>query len=110
MSTFTWKHDRSPAADVSFSVVETKFGDGYRQIAPNGINSRSESWPLTFTGTTDRISQIRAFLDARGGFDPFTWTNPLGVVGRFLASEYSIASLGNGVQRITVTFDQDFTP
>jgi len=110
MSTFTWVPDRNPSGNVSFRVKEAQFGDGYKQSSPDGINHRVESWPLSFTDDSTTIGTIKAFLDARGGFDPFTWTNPLGVSGRYLASQYSITSLGSGVQRLTVTFEQDFTP
>lgn len=110
MSTFTWKHDRNPGGDVSFRNIETKFGDGYSQIAPDGINTRVESWPLTFTGVADTITQVTNFLDARRGAEPFGWTSPSGQAGRFLASKYSITSLGNDVFRLSVTFTQDFSP
>lgn len=110
MTTFTWKHDRGPSADVSFRMRDTAFGDGYRQRAPDGINSVVDSWPLTFTGESAKINQIVDFLDARLGTDPFTWTNPRGVTGRYLASKYSLAPLGSGLWRVGVTFERDFTP
>lgn len=110
MSTFTWSHDRDPSGSTSFRTKSAQFGDGYKQSAPDGINSRSQKWSLTFTGTTAKISAIRAFLDARGGWEPFEWTTPLGEVGFFLASEYSATSLGHGIERVSVTFEQDFSP
>lgn len=110
MSTFTWKHDRSPTADISFRTRGNDFGDGYRQLSPDGINNRVDSWPLTFTGESSKIDAIAAFLDARLGSDPFTWTNPQGVTGRYLASKYSLTPLGSGLWRVGVTFERDFTP
>ena len=108
MSTFTWKPDRSPTADIDFKVRDTAFGDGYRQRAPDGINSIVDSWPLTFTGESSKINQITAFLDARLGVEAFDWTNPRGLTGRYLASKYSLTPLGSGVWRVSVPFDRDF--
>lgn len=110
MTTFTWSPDRDPSSTMGFRTKSAQFGDGYKQSAPDGINSRSQKWSLTFTGSTAKISAIRAFLDARGGWEPFEWTTPLGEVGFFLASEYSATSLGHGIERVSVTFEQDFSP
>lgn len=110
MSDFVWKHDKDPTGETEFRVIETKFGDGYAQRAPDGINSKVASWPLQFTGTQAEIQPIRNFLDSMGGVTPFGWTPPMGVAGRFLASKYSLTSLGNEVYRIAVTFTQDFSP
>jgi phage-related protein len=110
MSAFIWKHDKEPTGETEFRVVETQFGDGYAQRAPDGINHKSSTWPLDFTGTTAEITPIRDFLDSMGGCIPFDWTPPLGAAGRFLASKYSLTSLGNGVYRLSVTFNQDFAP
>lgn len=110
MTTFTWMHDRSPTGDVSFRFKETEFGDGYNQRSPDGINSVVDKWPLAFTGEAAFINAISDFLDARAGVDPFNWTSPNGVSGRYLASKYSRTNLGSGVGRVSVTFERDFTP
>lgn len=110
MTTFTWAHDRSPNASVDLRFKEAQFGDGYSQRSPDGLNSVVDSWPLTFTGEASKVDQVIAFLDARLGVEPFNWTNPRGVSGRYLASKYSLTPLGSGVWRVGVTFERDFTP
>lgn len=69
--TFTWKPNNDPAATIAFRTKSAKFGDGYEQRAQDGINNRSQSWPLTFTGQKTRIKEIMAFLDRHAGATPF---------------------------------------
>ena len=81
IETFTWCPKVEPVGTVSFRNKSAKFGDGYEQRARDGINNKSESWPLTFVGGADKIMPIKKFLDAHAGADPFYWTPPLGEQG-----------------------------
>ncbi len=69
--TFTWVPNKEPAGTVSFRIKSAKFGDGYEQTAEDGINNKTQSWPLTFTGSKSRIKQIAEFLDRHKGAIPF---------------------------------------
>jgi phage-related protein len=56
MDTFTWYHNANPSGTVKFRTLSARFGDGYEQTAPDGINNKLESWPLTFEGTSAAIT------------------------------------------------------
>ncbi|BBP76527.1 hypothetical protein PHLH7_26310 [Pseudomonas sp. Ost2] len=108
--TFTWTPNNDPAATISFRTKSAKFGDGYEQRAQDGINSRSQSWPLTFSGKKDRIKEIMAFLDRQAGATPFYWTDPLGGQALYRCSEYQPKAVGGDVYTLTATFEQAFHP
>lgn len=109
-TTFAWTHDSKPSGTSTFAVLTAQFGDGYKQTAANGINNKSQSWPLKFTGTAARITLIRDFLDARMGYQSFYWTPPLGTQGLYKCPSYSPRHLGGDAWELTATFEQSFQP
>lgn len=108
--TFTWRPDEEPTGTVTFRTKSAKFGDGYEQVAQDGINNRSQSWPLTFTGQKSRIMEIAAFLDRHAGATPFFWTAPLSAQALYRCKTYQPKSLGGGVYTLSATFEQAFYP
>lgn len=109
-TTFTWAPDSKASGTVTFATLSAKFGDGYEQVAADGINNESQSWPLTFTGLADRTTPIRDFLKARNGTQSFFWTPPLGVQGYYRCAEYTLQPMGGRLWQITATFKQAFQP
>ncbi len=107
---FSWCPKVEPVGTTSFRNKSAKFGDGYEQRAKDGINNRSESWPLTFVGGQLKIMEIKGFLDARAGADPFYWTPPLGAQALFRCDSYQTSPLGAGIFSLTATFEQAFHP
>lgn len=109
---FTWRPDVLTAQQVAHRVLSVQFGDGYEQIAGDGINTRREAWELTFTKNGAVIDQVKAFIDEHGGYMPFEWVNSDGVRKRYRASGYSEArqssSGGSNVKVLTVTFTEVF--
>ncbi|MGX4728075.1 phage tail protein [Pseudomonas corrugata] len=110
METFTWVPDKEPSGTVSFRVKSAKFGDGYEQVAEDGINNKTQSWPLTFTGPKARIAEIKAFLDNQKGATAFSWTEPFGEVLLMRCKEYQPTHVGGNVYRLSATFEQAFHP
>ena len=111
MEIFNWNPRRNPQGSVSFRTLSAQFGDGYAQVAQDGINSRVESWPLEFFGTQAETAPIKAFLDRHGGWKGFLWTPPLGQQSVFLMDGgYQLVPLGGGWFTLSVTFKQKFIP
>lgn len=56
-------------------VRAAKFGDGYEQRVPEGINNNLQKWSMAFTkrSGTD-VDAVYDFLEARGGWESFDWT------------------------------------
>lgn len=60
--TFSWATQVSPSANEVVNLLTSQFGDGYEQVAVNGINNVAEEWELTWTGKKKDVAAIRAFL------------------------------------------------
>jgi phage-related protein len=109
LETFTWQHLVGPEGTFKHATLKAQFGDGYVQLAADGINNRQQEWPLVFRGKAPKIEPIKAFLDRHGGHKPFTWTPPLGAAGSYVVKDgYQLATIsGHGSERLftlTVTF------
>ncbi|WJF92005.1 phage tail protein [Paraburkholderia bonniea] len=108
--TFGWSPAPGPQGETTFAVRRAQFGDGYAQRVPDGINSRSDSWPVTFTGSREKIEGIKAFLDRHAGASAFFWTPPLGSGALFVCSRYSPVAHTAGTFALSATFEQTFNP
>lgn len=108
--TFTWSPLIEPTGTGTFRVRTAQFGDGYRQVAADGINNLSESWPLTFRGREAYITAILAFLRGKKGSMPFSWKPPLGETSLWTCATYGATPLGAGLYTLTATFEQYFEP
>lgn len=108
--TFTWCPLIDPVGDVQHRTLRAQFGDGYAQVAADGINARSESWPLSFVGRLSAIAPIRAFLDRHGGWRAFLWTPPAGQLSQYRAAAYQLRAHGGDIYTLSVTFTEAHKP
>ncbi|KPA87082.1 phage-related protein [Pseudomonas asplenii] len=108
--TFTWGPERNTTPTISFRTKSAKFGDGYEQRAADGINNRTQSWPLKFTGTKKRIEEIMDFLDRHAGHKAFYWKNPFGETVLYRCDQYQPQPMSGTTYSLTATFDQAFHP
>jgi phage-related protein len=106
---FTWRAVNEGRGKVSFRVTETKFGDGYAQTSPDGLNPVSRTWPLTFAGTADEIGEITAFLEAHVGRS-FLWKPPLSAQRLFQCRGYEPRDEGGQFYTISTTFVESHQP
>lgn len=111
LETFTWRAAGSGVqGSVKLRTRSAQFGDGYQQVASDGINNRTRSWPLKFVGGANRIQEIQDFIDRHAGAKSFLWTPPLGRQGRFRIGEYTPAVEAGGVYSLSATFVESFAP
>jgi phage-related protein len=108
--TFTWIPDGTPTGTNTFRVLTAQFNDGYKQTAGDGLNNKSASWPLTFSGTKERIAAIKGFFDALGGSRPFYWAAPFDGQIAVRVDSYTVAPKGGTVYVLSATFEQAFKP
>lgn len=64
------------------TVRTAQFGDGYAQVAEDGINSTMIEAPLTYAGFNSEIDEIEAFLEAHM-VKAFAITPPGDVLGLY---------------------------
>lgn len=66
MEDFIWTESPGTTVQKKPRVRSTRFGDGYEERAPDGLNPMSETWSLSFRGIDlEMADEIEAFLDAR---------------------------------------------
>lgn len=75
MPTWNWAESSGSSLEEQPRVSESRFGDGYSQRAPDGLNPIAQEWGLQFRECGDlEADQMIAFLRARGGVESFDWT------------------------------------
>ena len=106
MENFSWTPDWQLKRKRKPEKYSVSFGDGYTQQTGVGANLLRQPYDLTFTGAFTKIWAIEQFLEARKGYEEFTWTTPAGSVQTFYCSEWNVDySTYNNIQ-LTTTFEQ----
>ena len=103
---FEWSPSVDPTGTSTFRVREAQFGNGYRQVAADGINSEQQSWPLTFSGDESEVAPIVAFLRRHRGVSPFEWKPPLSPLGLWTCESFTATPHGSDLYTVTATFEQ----
>lgn len=93
-----------------YKIKESKLGDGYTQGVPDGINFKSISWQLSWDPLwSSELQTIKSFLDSRGGYQTFLWTNPEdSLVYKVKCKEINYEWQKAGVWSLSVKFEQAF--
>lgn len=73
----TTKISENSSKTSNYRTLSSKFGDGYAQRAPDGINSKVDVWDLKWSplNLTDRNTVV-TILDLVGGWDYINWLPP----------------------------------
>lgn len=69
-----WIWVESPGTSVTEEprIKSAKFGDGYEQRAPDGLNPNPQAWALQFADVDNQVAdQMITFLRAAGGVTAF---------------------------------------
>lgn len=114
MATYIWTESAGTAVQLAPRVSSTKFGDGYEEVAPAGLNPIQQVWQVQHRNIDrDAADEIEAFLKARfsaAGLESFEYTplwstTPL----RFRCRQWSrVADEDPATCTITATFEQVF--
>lgn len=110
MTTFTFTPEFGPRATYKPRVRNISFGDGYQQRQAEGLNSRQQSWDLTFAYRSQtEADQILAFLTARNAVEAFDWTPPYESTAiKVVCREWSKSVERSNLNTITARFEQVF--
>lgn len=116
MAVFDWAESRNSRVDSSARLREVRFGDGYTQRAPDGLNPFEDTWDLLFDQVDDAIgNSIETFFKARAttlGFEAFTWT-PIWFVGaaiKVVCKRWTRTRVDLGISTLTATFERVYEP
>jgi phage-related protein len=82
--------DVSSSGSHKFRTLKAQFGDAYSQRAADGINPLESDYNFTWTkGTVANFNSMKAFMDARGGYQAFNYTIPgAASPSKFICEQY----------------------
>ncbi len=104
---FTWRVHATAAGGGEFAMFESKFGDGYMQSSPSGLNNEEQKWNVTVSG--EPVDAVLAFIRAKKG-QSFLWTPPKGGQGYYQCKRYTPADQGSGYFTLNMEFEQVYFP
>ncbi|MFD3231647.1 phage tail protein [Rahnella aceris] len=109
--TFTWRTQKSAQGTDTVRTLQAQFGDGYKQIAANGINASAETWSLNWTGKKTDAVAIRQFLLTHV-ISSFWWTTPWGDthLWRVKSDSVSVSFPAGDKATLSFTFERAFAP
>ena len=110
LETFSWRVQGTPEGAYDWRVRSAQFGDGYKQVAGDGINPETQTWPLTFQGREKDMKPILAFVRAHV-IKACVWTPPYGVSGLYRVTKDSIKAMptGGSTMSVSFTFEQAYS-
>lgn len=104
---FTWKPTWNSAVNKAPRVQSMSFGDGYKVVSADGINTNLEQWDLVFDVKTDTESDaIMDFLDSQEGWMIFDWVNPRGRTLRVRCGDYKRGYSAYNANAISARFEE----
>ncbi len=109
LNTFNYKTDVGSGVELHQNVKEAKFGNGYSQTVPDGLNPTWEVWSFSMFGMREVLKPAYTFLKAHTGRS-FLWETPLGDVIQVRATDIKMPSAGADAYTLTATFTQHFAP
>ena len=91
-------------------LLRADFGDGYSQAAPDGLNHIRKVVSLRWEYLTKaQADTVVAFFVARGGYDPFLFTEPGSASPlQWTCDDWSDTQNEKGYRSISATFRQSF--
>lgn len=112
MVDWVWVESPGTTLEEEPRTRSARFGDGYEQRAPDGINNRPQSWVGVFDGVDDAVAdEMIDFLRTQDGRLPFNYV-PLRttVAIRVICRKWSRSFNAPGESSLRATFEQVFEP
>ena len=113
MDPFDWVESASTMLEEEPRVLATRFGDGYGQRSPDGLNPIAQRWELRFSAVDNAVADaICAYWRTAGGVQAFEWTplwhtTPIKVV----CTQWTRSQPDRwGMSDLTARFEQVFEP
>lgn len=114
---FEWSPLVEYSGSPSFRTLSAQFGDGYTQEVGDGINTKMDSYSLSFRGEFAKIKAIMDFIDQHQGYIPFYWLpkDYCGEMLLFVCKGYNKDNVShdgrpNGIWSLSCTFEQRHEP
>lgn len=117
-SSFEATADRGMSRASKHRVLTAKFGDGYEQRVVDGINSKDDSFNLSYNNrTAEDINLIAAFFDDKAGksfnftvTDKFTGGNLANTTMKVVCDTYNINYVRENFHSLTCVLRRVYEP
>lgn len=117
-SSFEATADRGMSRSSSHRVLTAKFGDGYEQRVLNGINTKEDSFSLSFNNrSAEDINLIAAFLDDKAAknfdftvTDSFTGGSLSNTTMKVVCDSYNVNYIRENFHSLTCTLRRVYEP
>ena len=117
-SAFEATADRGMTRTSQHRVLTANFGDGYEQRVLDGINTKNDSFSISFNNrTAEDINLIAAFFDTKAGksfnftiTDTFTGGNLSNSTIKVVCQEYNINYIRENFHSLTCTLRRVYEP
>ena len=117
-SSFEATADRGMTRSSSHRVLTAKFGDGYEQRVLNGINTKEDSFSLSFNNrSAEDINLIAAFLDDKAAknfdftvTDSFTGGSLSNTTMKVVCDSYNVNYIRENFHSLTCTLRRVYEP
>lgn len=106
--TFKWKVLVDSSGGKDFRVRKISLGDGYEQVAGDGINNRRTTHNLRVIGSKDEMKAVCDFLDGHSGYIPFIYKDPFSGEGVFLCDKYSFDPISSDLYKVSFVARQAY--
>lgn len=104
---FLWIPDEGVKDEPQESVLSARYGDGYEDLRPDGVNTVSIKRSAQFSVRSDaELDLIEAFLTARGRTQAFRWQWPTTAPDRVWRCDRWSTTHTSGGRVISVDFRQ----
>jgi phage-related protein len=108
--TFIYVPSYTSAMQVVPRVLSAKFGDGYSQRTPDGLNTMLRKWTILFNNCPKtECDAIESFFIAHGGYLSFNWNPPTGLPGLWICGQpdgWKRTPQAGPLSSITCTFEE----
>ena len=117
-SSFEATADRGMSRASTHRTLTAKFGDGYEQRVLDGINTKEDSFNLSFNNrTAEDINLIVAFFDSKAAknfnftvTDTFTGVNLSNTTMKVVCDTYNVNYLRENFHSLTCTIRRVYEP
>lgn len=101
---------QASSGGTEFRSIETVYGNGYSQRAPDGINNSVASWEVSWENVTaDEFSTITTAIEAAKGVDYFTWQAPGDAASKkWVVGKYSKQAMSGNIYTVSCSLKQVF--
>lgn len=106
--TFRWVVSTQATPSIGYTVRSAQMGDGYVQDAGEGVNNKTESWEISWTGSDSEVAAMMDFFDELAGYKSFYWTNPLNKIGLYKCKNPTPVEQGGNTYSLTGTFTKAY--